>query len=129
VRIWDSQTNRWTGSIYIVASDGSASAVRLTYCKDKTDDNPTWSADSTTLFFISNRSGKRQIHYISINHGESCQLTAVPVDVASMRLSPSGTAICFQCEVNNEMLNIYRLSWFRFFLLIVMMCSAKQLKC
>lgn len=99
VRSWDPVTNKWTGSIYLAASDGSTPATRLTYCNEKTDDHPCWSQDGSTLFFISNRSGKRQIHFIAVNGGESSQLTSFPLDVDSMRLSPDSSAICFQAQV------------------------------
>ena len=46
--------------------------------KAQTDTSPTWSPDSRTVAFVSNRSGSRQIWTIAVDGGEATQLTTFP---------------------------------------------------
>src|SRR5947208_8860579 len=56
VRSWDPEANKTTTNLWLAASDGS-SIRQLTSGKAQTDTSPTWSHDSRTIAFVSNRSG------------------------------------------------------------------------
>lgn len=58
-----------------------------------------WSADSQTLFFISNRSGSAQVWRLPLEGGEAQPVTALPLDVGSFAVSPTGARIAISLEV------------------------------
>ena len=56
---------------------------------------PAWSPDGTTIAFVSDRSGRRQIYTIDARGGEARQLTSWPEPVNAFEWSPDGTTIAF----------------------------------
>ena len=74
--------------------DGSGDPRALT--SGPADDRaPRWSPDGSKLAFLSNRSGKRQIHVLDLRGGEAWQLTADSDGVQSFKWSPDGKRIAF----------------------------------
>ncbi len=51
---------------------------------------PRWSADGRAIFFLSSRSGSSQIWRVPATGGAAIQVTALPLDVVSYRVSPDG---------------------------------------
>jgi dipeptidyl aminopeptidase/acylaminoacyl peptidase len=98
VRSWDAATNQTTTNLWVVSSDGSK-LRQLTAAKGRSDTSPTWSPDSRTIAFVSNRSGSQQLWTIGLDGGEAKQLTAFPLDVENLQWSPVGSHIAFSAEV------------------------------
>jgi Tol biopolymer transport system component len=66
VRHYNLDENKGRSSLYLIASDGESNVQKLT------DDNgsdfyPRWSADGSTIRFLSNRAGSIQIFEIAVN--------------------------------------------------------------
>lgn len=59
------------------------------------DRSPRWSAPGRQLGFISNRSGKRQVHVLDLRGGEPWQLSVDTDGVQSFAWSPDGKRIAF----------------------------------
>lgn len=67
------------------------------------DHSPYWSPDNKTLFFISSRSGSSQIWSLVINGQQKPkQLTNLPVDITSFKISPDGKKFVFSANVYRE---------------------------
>ncbi|HEX4620721.1 MAG TPA: LpqB family beta-propeller domain-containing protein, partial [Myxococcaceae bacterium] len=88
----DLDANKRARNLWWMRPDG-VGLKRLT--SGGTDEEPIWSPDSATLFFVSRRSGKQQIWRIAPAGGEAEQVTDEPVGVSSIRLSPDGTRLAF----------------------------------
>lgn len=98
VRSWDAEANQATTNLWLAATEGKV-LRRLTTAQGKADVSPTWSPDSKTIAFASNRSGSQQIWTIALEGGEATQLTSFPVDAENLRWSPAGSHIAFSAAV------------------------------
>jgi dipeptidyl aminopeptidase/acylaminoacyl peptidase len=98
VRTWDPDANKTTTNLWLVSTDGS-NLRQLTSGVQQLDTSPTWSPDSKTVAFVSNRSSSRQIWTIRSDGGESRQVSNLPVDVDNLRWSPKDQTIAFTAEV------------------------------
>ncbi|MCX6599102.1 MAG: DPP IV N-terminal domain-containing protein, partial [Acidobacteria bacterium] len=67
----EQRTHIWVGPI-----DGSR-RKQLTR-GDKSANSPQWSTDSQSLYFASDRDGKRQIYRIAVAGGEAEKITSLP---------------------------------------------------
>ncbi|NJO13070.1 MAG: hypothetical protein HC872_05950 [Gammaproteobacteria bacterium] len=66
------------------------------------DLSPRWSPDGSRLAFVSNRSGKRQVHVFDLRAGEPWQLTTDAEGVQSFSWSPDGQHIAFTSRLPLE---------------------------
>ncbi|MBN1274152.1 MAG: S9 family peptidase [Candidatus Aminicenantes bacterium] len=62
---------------------------------EKRDFFPRWAPDGKKIAFLSNRSGKTQIHVIPIDGGEAEQFTNFKTNISSFQWSPGGKRIVF----------------------------------
>ncbi len=70
---------------------------------ETTNHSPEWSPDGKQIAFLSNRSGKTQIHLLPVEGGESLQFTRLPQGVGDgPHWSPDGTAIAFTAGPGGE---------------------------
>ena len=83
--------------LWIVALDGSG-LRQLTFAK-KSDHDPQFLPDGSTLLFLSNRSGGEQLWTMALDGGEPRQLTRWPSGVDAPRLSRDGRFIAVTSEV------------------------------
>ena len=63
------------------------------------DSEASWSADGEWVYFLSGRSGSSQVWRIAPAGGEALQVTDVPLDVGSYRLSPAGEHLVLSMRV------------------------------
>jgi len=86
---WDSHANY---NLWLISTDRTK-RFQLTN-SDKTDSNPLWSPDGSKIAFSSNRSGKSQVHVISMSGGESQQVTFAENGVSSYKWIDDTTIAC-----------------------------------
>jgi dipeptidyl aminopeptidase/acylaminoacyl peptidase len=77
--------------IWVANSDGSR-RYQLTR-GDKSATLPQWAPDSRSLYFASDRDGKRQIYRIAIRAGEAEKITSLTDSFSAYVLSPDGNTI------------------------------------
>ncbi len=63
------------------------------------DSSPRWGPDSRTLYFLSSRSGSQQVWRLLLSGAEARRVTDFPLEVGSLRVSPSGKSIAVSMEV------------------------------
>ena len=57
-------------AIWLAAADGSSPPWKLT-AGMATDSDPRWAADSASVFFLSDRTGSRQLYRVRVGGGEA----------------------------------------------------------
>ena len=72
--------------------------MRLT-SHEANDTSPAWSNDGQNVLFLTSRSGSSQIWSIAINGGEARQVTDLPLDVGTFKLSSVGDALVVSLSV------------------------------
>ncbi|MBI5765547.1 MAG: S9 family peptidase [Planctomycetes bacterium] len=97
LRTTDLEANKGRTDLWLVSSDG-ATTRRLT-AHEAADNNPRWSADGRSIYFLSTRSGSSQVWKISVAGGEAEQVTKLPLDVSSLVVSGDGKHLAFSMEV------------------------------
>lgn len=93
--------NRTDSDLWLVPTDGSAAAKRLTF-SPKHDRHPRWSPDGKWIAFESNRGGSFQIWVLPAGGGEARAVTSISTEATSPVWSPDGTAIAFVSAVFPE---------------------------
>jgi dipeptidyl aminopeptidase/acylaminoacyl peptidase len=63
------------------------------------DWNGRWACDSRGLYFLSSRSGSAQVWYLSLATGAATQVTHLPIDVETFKVSPVGDRLLLSLEV------------------------------
>jgi dipeptidyl aminopeptidase/acylaminoacyl peptidase len=96
LRSTDLEANRGRTDLWLVPTAGGE-AVRLT-THPENDSDPSWSKDSKTVYFLSARSGSSQLHKLRIDGGEAEQVTHLPVDLDTYRLSDDEKTLVFSTE-------------------------------
>ena len=89
-----SATSLWIEDLFVRAA---APPVRLTP-EDWNVNSPAFSPDGRSVYFLSAKSGSSQLYSIAISGGAPRQLTALPVDVGSFKVSPDGKRVAFGAE-------------------------------
>ncbi|MEM9555375.1 MAG: S9 family peptidase [Acidobacteriota bacterium] len=98
LRTTDLEADRGRTDLWLVPTDGSASARRLT-THEASDFSPRWSPDGRSIFFQSTRSGSSQVWSLPLDGGEARQVTDLPLDVGVFVLSPDGEHLAVTLEV------------------------------
>jgi dipeptidyl aminopeptidase/acylaminoacyl peptidase len=99
LRETDMDANKGRTDLWILdlkAKDGQPR--RLTE-NSANDSSPRWAPDSRTIYFLSTRSGSSQVWRLSLDGGESAQVTSYPLDVGSLKVSPSGDHLAISMEI------------------------------
>jgi dipeptidyl aminopeptidase/acylaminoacyl peptidase len=100
LRETDMDANRGRQDVWLLdlATKG-AQARRLT-SHPENDHSPQWSHDGAHLYFLSSRTGSSQVWRLAIAAGgEAQQVTDLPLDVGSFRVSPNGQRLALSLEV------------------------------
>ena len=101
VRETDYDANRGKQSLWLVSLDGKQPERRLTGGEGN-GESPRWSPDGKWLYFLSTRSGSSQIWRLDVRSGEAGQVTDLPLDVGTFKLSDDGARLAFALEVFPE---------------------------
>ena len=80
-------TAKGKAPVRLPASDGGATGGR-------------WSADGKSVYFLSSRSGSQQVWKADIEGGAAVQVTKLPRDVGTFRLSPDGKRLVVSMAVH-----------------------------
>jgi len=99
VRSTDSDKNHGHTEIWLLdLQSAQATPRRLTHSEASNSD-PEWSPAGDAVYFLSARSGSSQVWRLPLNGGEAEQVTDLPLDVTSFRLSPRADRIALSLEV------------------------------
>jgi dipeptidyl aminopeptidase/acylaminoacyl peptidase len=104
LRTTDIEANKGRTGIWLLDTrKRGAAAVRLTDLAANAG-GAQWSADGNSLYFLSNRSGSNQVWRRDVRNdnalkGDALQVTALPFDVESFRVSPTADRIIVSLEV------------------------------
>ena len=110
LRTTDMEANKGRTGIWVVdARKREASPVRVTDIAANAN-SPEWSADGRSIYFLSSRSGSSQLWRSDVRHRGSApteaelgidaqQITNLPLDVGSFRVSPKGDRVLVSMEV------------------------------
>jgi len=100
LRETDLAANKGVYGIWLVPAKGGE-AQRVTG-KGATANNPRWSNDGKSLYFLSTRSGSQQVWRLDLGGGEAHQVSDYPVDVGSFKVAPVGRQLAFTLEVYTD---------------------------
>ncbi|TXH06391.1 MAG: S9 family peptidase [Nevskiaceae bacterium] len=98
LRQTDLPNNKGVTSVWLLALDGKSAPRKLTGGSGNSD-NPRWSPDGQSLYFLSTRSGASQVWRLDLGGGEAQQVTQLPLDVGSYALAPDGKRLLLTMEV------------------------------
>ena len=107
-RTTDMEANKGRTSVWMLdTGKRGATPLRLTDGGPNSN-SPEWSKDGKFIYFLSNRSGTTQVWRVNSNGtgprgdtpvADSTQVTNLPLDVGSFRVSPKGDRILVSIEV------------------------------
>jgi dipeptidyl aminopeptidase/acylaminoacyl peptidase len=99
LRTTDMDANRGRTSVWLVdVAHPDAAAVRLTDLPANAD-SAEWSADGHYLYYLSNRSGSSQVWRSDVLRRDAVQITHLPLDVGSFRVSPKADRVLVSLDV------------------------------
>jgi dipeptidyl aminopeptidase/acylaminoacyl peptidase len=102
VRSTEWEANRGVNALWVLERTVAGAAPRLIRDQESAATSPRWSADGQWLYFLSARSGSRQLWRTPARGGESVQVTSLPLDVAYYRLAPNGQAMVVAVSVHPD---------------------------
>jgi dipeptidyl aminopeptidase/acylaminoacyl peptidase len=94
----DLAANKTHSSLWLMALAVGARPLQLTDAAGG-DLSPRWASDSRTLYFLSSRSGSQQVWRLLLTGAEARRVTDFPLEVGSLRVSPTGSSIAVSMEV------------------------------
>src|SRR5690606_22698071 len=97
VRATDMEANRGRTSLWLADLSGDAEPRRLAV-SDEGANTGRWGADGA-LYFLSSRSGSSQVWRTDAQGATATQVTDLPLDVQTFRLSPQGDRIAVSLAV------------------------------
>ncbi len=93
----DQGGNRRRSDLWLVGTDGNGLRPLTTHPAGEF--NARWAPDGSAVYFLSTRSGSSQVWRIATAGGEAQQVTALPLDVGSLAVSPDGSRLAVSLEV------------------------------
>jgi dipeptidyl aminopeptidase/acylaminoacyl peptidase len=97
LRTTDMEANKGHTAIWLVETKHNAAAVRLSDLSANSS-SAAWSADGRYIYYLSNRSGTNQV-WRTAPGSEPVQITNLPLDVGSFRVSPKADRLLASVEV------------------------------
>jgi dipeptidyl aminopeptidase/acylaminoacyl peptidase len=102
VRSTDWDGNRGLNALWVLERGAPNAVPRLIRDQEKAATQPRWSADGQWLYFLSARSGVKQLWRTSPNSPESRPVTNLPLDVSFYRIKPDGRGFVAAVSVYPE---------------------------
>ena len=99
LRSTDWTGNHGVGSIWILDRRTPTMPARPLAISDKPATSPRWGPDGRTLYFLSARTGVQQVWRTDMDGAVATQVTNLPVNVNSFRLSPDGKTLVLALNV------------------------------
>lgn len=99
VRSTDWAANRGVGAISILDRKAPSLPPRPLAISDKPATSPRWSPDGRTLYFLSARTGVQQVWRTDTDGSAATQVTNLPINIASFRISPDGKTLVLALNV------------------------------
>lgn len=99
LRETDVAANRGRTDLWIIDLTAKSPVARRLTQNPANDSNPRWSADGRTIYFLSTRSGSSQVWRLPLDGGDALQVTDYPLDVGTMKVSPSGRQLALSIAV------------------------------
>ncbi len=100
LRTTDMEADKGRYDLWLSRIDGGEHK-RLT-SHEANDTAPAWSPDGKHIFFLSTRSDSSQVWRIAVGGGEATQVTSLPVDITSFRVSAKGDRLVVSAEAYLE---------------------------
>ena len=98
LRVTDLEANKGRTNLWLMNADGSGLRQLTSHSANST--TAEWAPDGKSIFFLSARSDSMQVWRLPIEGGgEAQQVTKLPLDVGSFRISPDGGALIVSLEV------------------------------
>lgn len=97
ITITDFDGNSRNSDIYIVSATGGEPRRMTT--SEKSDTNPVWSPDGSSIAFLSSRGGSNQIYVLPIGGGEARRVTDFPGGVGDAIWTRDGAGFVFTGDV------------------------------
>jgi dipeptidyl aminopeptidase/acylaminoacyl peptidase len=99
------EANRGRTAVWVLDTHKrNASPVRLTDLAANSD-SAAWSGDGQHIYYLSNRSGSTQVWRIGLS-GEPLQITNLPLDVGSFRVTAKADRLVVSVEVYRDCANL-----------------------
>jgi dipeptidyl aminopeptidase/acylaminoacyl peptidase len=95
----DLDANRGRTDLWMVDLDAATSTPRRLTQNSANDTHPRWSADGSSIYFLSTRAGSSQVWRLPLQGGEAVQITDFPLDVGTFRFSDDGTRVALSMGV------------------------------
>jgi dipeptidyl aminopeptidase/acylaminoacyl peptidase len=99
VRETDLAKNRGRYDLWMLDLTAKNPAPERITTSEENDTSPVWNADGRYLYFLSERSGSSQIWRLARAGGEASQVTDLPIDVTSFKLTPDDKHVVLSLDV------------------------------
>ncbi|MBQ5947843.1 S9 family peptidase [Massilia sp. ST3] len=99
VRSTDMKKNRGHTELWLVDLRAAKPAPKRLASHSASSTDPEWSASGDAVYFLSSRSGSSQVWRQPVAGGKPVQVTNLPLDVDSFRVSPTGERLAFSMAV------------------------------
>ncbi len=96
LRTTDMQANKGRFDLWLTGIDGKD--TRQLTSHEANDTDPAWSPDGKHIYFLSSRNGSSQVWRIALDGGEAIQVTRLPVDVGTFRITPKGDGLVISLQ-------------------------------
>lgn len=97
LRTTDMDADKGRVDLWLTSIDGEN--TRQLTSHEANDADPAWSADGRHIYFLSSRSGSSQVWRIALNGGEAMQVTKLPVDIGTFRVTSDGERLLVSLQV------------------------------
>jgi acylaminoacyl-peptidase len=99
LRTTDWDADRGVHAVWVAGAGPGGPAPRRLKASDGGATGPQWSPDGRAIYFLSGRSGSDQVWRTDLEGERAVQVTRLPLDVGSFRVSPDGRTLVVSLAV------------------------------